>query len=497
MSNLTSFTAASEPSTTTSATTVISLGNGVSATAQGSDVVIANSTISVGGPAFTDSSTTISLASSGIINVDGTTTSYASVTSTMTTLPSGVSTQEITISGVSTNTWYTTSKDGHTTVLPVVWCPNCGGGKSVLIWNLPSNLINIDLDWASYFPKLPTINFPCIKVFGVTVGDCPPAETEDSDDPSSSDDGSSTSATSQSTTWSSLSVETPEWYFGATYTGTGDDNDTSTATTTDSQNTTTAASASITSSSMTMTDGLNTTTAATSSLTSSSITTSDGLNTTTATATVTSMSMTSSSATNPWCTIYGGPSVPTAYCECGQGSNTVTSPAVSGSCPYTSHALTSSGASTTAAPALPGTTTTTFFNGIVKACTSYSMLDVDGSGISVCEGPTIYSPTTSSAQPTQSCGTDFSSSLDKLFEIHGKGWDSSVLGNGDVFKDNLAKCSGNDVSDWDFSVPPSDGTTWDFLAAGTMKGVGACYEQAAIDSGGCLVGGSKTLPSGS
>lgn len=80
-----------------------------------------------------------------------------------------------------------------------------------------------------------------------------------------------------------------------------------------------------------------------------------------------------------------------------------------------------------------------------------------------------------------------------MFWIRGKNWDE-LLGDGDIFKASLAECSGHDVDDWEFISPLNDGSPYDFMAKGSMKGVDGCYEQAALDSGGCLVGGRKTMP---
>ncbi|KAI5195295.1 hypothetical protein E4T38_09170 [Aureobasidium subglaciale] len=121
----------------------------------------------------------------------------------------------------------------------------------------------------------------------------------------------------------------------------------------------------------------------------------------------------------------------------------------------------------------------------VQECTSYGRINI---------GSTIYSPTSSAAELRASCSTGFSSSLDKLFKIYGRNWDDT-LGNGDILRDASVRRNGNDVSDCEFTSPPNDGTTWDFLASGQMSGISSCYGQAAIDAEGCRVGGSKTMPS--
>lgn len=130
-----------------------------------------------------------------------TTRAQESVTATWTTMPDGVSTELVSLSGVSTNTWYTTTMDGQPTILPVIWHSKSGGsGELILIWNLASKLTNIEFVW----PGLPSLTFSCIQVFGVTMGDCPAAETTISD--TSDGDKSLTSTTSPEVTATTTST---------------------------------------------------------------------------------------------------------------------------------------------------------------------------------------------------------------------------------------------------------------------------------------------------
>ena len=69
---------------------------------------------------------------------DTSSTSLDIVTSTLTVPPTGFSTQMATNTQWSSNTWLTTSKDGHSTIVPViVGCPGCGpiaAGAGIIIW---------------------------------------------------------------------------------------------------------------------------------------------------------------------------------------------------------------------------------------------------------------------------------------------------------------------------------------------------------------------------
>lgn len=178
-------------------------------------------------------------------------------------------------------------------------------------------------------------------------------------------------------------------------------------------------------------------------------------------------------------------------CVCGDDDNTITSPLLNGSCPYTSHPVATT--STALAASSPGTTTTTYPNGVVVGCTSYSAFTIGIPG-SACIGPTLYSPApaTTSATPSASCDAQWESVLEKQFTIYGKGW---TLQDGNVLEQNLQSCSGHEVKDWNFSMPPADGTSWDFMANGSMTGIDDCFGKASLSSGGCLVGGSRSLPS--
>jgi len=85
----------------------------------------------------------------------------------------------------------------------------------------------------------------------------------------------------------------------------------------------------------------------------------------------------------------------------------------------------------------------------------------------------------------------------KEFEFYGIGWDGTILGNGAGFETALIDCSGNSIKDWVFdyregAVEDLDGGVWDFKATGEMKAASDCYNEAALKSGGCRVGGSTT-----
>ena len=121
------------------------------------------------------------------------------ITSTLTSPPPDFSTQSTSNDEWTMNTWLTTEKDGHSTIVPViVGCPHCGGVHGgIIIWGFPE-LPDVSFQFPE-FPDLPNFHLPCIKIFGIHVsGDCssPPQDDnpsdEDPDESSSDDDDSST-----------------------------------------------------------------------------------------------------------------------------------------------------------------------------------------------------------------------------------------------------------------------------------------------------------------
>jgi hypothetical protein len=120
---------------------------------------------------ITDSSLDVPTGSSTVFSFDPSSTIFSfdpTSTAWVTTYPAGASTELVTSVTASWNTWLTTSKDqSSSTVVPVIWCPDCGG--PVVIWNFPgpSNIV-IDL------PDLPPFKLPCIG------GGCSAPETVDS-----------------------------------------------------------------------------------------------------------------------------------------------------------------------------------------------------------------------------------------------------------------------------------------------------------------------------
>ena len=85
-----------------------------------------------------------------------------------------------------------------------------------------------------------------------------------------------------------------------------------------------------------------------------------------------------------------------------------------------------------------------------------------------------------------------------LFDFYGTGWDGSVLGNGAGFEGALVECAGRLIKDWTFdfdqgAIEDLDGSKWDFHASGEAEGVYDCFDEAALKSGGCHVGGSKQV----
>ena len=169
---------------------------GITATRTSNFLVVGGATLSPGGAELTTGENTISLGSSGIIGINNQTTSLpplipsapqttsdtplGAVTSIMSSAPSDVSTQVIHPPGVSTNTWITTSRNGEPTMLPGIWCSECGpdgNGGIVVIWNFPKLKLT-EFDWPQ-FPGLPRFQLPCIGIFGVPVTECPPPQSNE------------------------------------------------------------------------------------------------------------------------------------------------------------------------------------------------------------------------------------------------------------------------------------------------------------------------------
>ncbi|KAM3067179.1 hypothetical protein ACMFMG_005452 [Clarireedia jacksonii] len=180
------------------------------------------SSISTSHSSFTtgkSSGSHLPITSSGITNPSSTfslTSSSTSdpITSTLTVPPASFSTQGVTISGLTINTWITTTKDGQSTVVPVlVGCPACGGVfGGIILWGLPA-LTNVLFKFPT-FPGIPPFYLPCIRSFGISIGSCTqgPTPTPDGDgstdptsDPGNTQTKSSDSKTSTSTSKSSSS----------------------------------------------------------------------------------------------------------------------------------------------------------------------------------------------------------------------------------------------------------------------------------------------------
>lgn len=152
----------------------------------------------------------------------------------------------------------------------------------------------------------------------------------------------------------------------------------------------------------------------------------------------------------------------------------VTSPIVSGACPYTSHNPVESTSSVTATAATP-TTTLTNFDGSVQECTSFSQI---GNGVpgSVCLGPTIMSaasaeieagptstrPPVTSVEPSQTLtvpapapSCDHSVSHDgNLWTVEGRGWTTNTL------KRHVKACGS--PRNWKLNSLSNDPDGWEF-----------------------------------
>ena len=126
------------------------------------------------------------------------------ITGTITSAPTDFSTEKVSNTEWTGNTYITTEKDGHSTIVPViVGCPGCGGiHGGIILWGLPP-IPDVSFQFPK-FPGLPHIHLPCIKIFGVKVsGDCdsPPQDDNKSDeDPDSTDSEPSKTSDSPSST---------------------------------------------------------------------------------------------------------------------------------------------------------------------------------------------------------------------------------------------------------------------------------------------------------
>ena len=145
-----------------------------------------------------------------ITTTTGTTvTNSPAVSSTITSIPSGLLVETLSGTSYTENGWTTTTNENHqSTVLPII---AEGHGYGVVIWGLP--LVPYVDFW---FPSLnlPKFYFPCIRLFGISVGNCenlpvtdgPPTDNPPNshdNSPTSSDTGTTTSSTSSSTSSSS------------------------------------------------------------------------------------------------------------------------------------------------------------------------------------------------------------------------------------------------------------------------------------------------------
>jgi len=152
----------------------------------------------------------------------------------------------------------------------------------------------------------------------------------------------------------------------------------------------------------------------------------------------------------------------------------VTSPIVSGACPYTSHSIIKTTTSVISVAA-PPTTTVTNFDGSVQDCTSFSQI---GNGVpgSVCLGPTIVSaasvqmattptsiePLVTSIEPSQttlipaaqpSCDQNVSHD-GNFWTVEGRGWSTNTL------KRHVKACGS--PKDWKLITLSNDPDGWDF-----------------------------------
>ncbi|KAI3318788.1 hypothetical protein HD806DRAFT_548927 [Xylariaceae sp. AK1471] len=168
----------------------------------------ASVTITAGVSSTTNTQSTL-LSSSGTTTSATTTAVINPITSTVTVPPTGFSVEGITSPGLTTNTWTTTTKDDHTTVVPIlVGCPACGGTSSgIIIWGLPP-LVNTVFKFPT-FPMLPSFYLPCIQILGASIGSCsqgPSSPPDDSTKPTSQPEESQTETSNSETSTSTSST---------------------------------------------------------------------------------------------------------------------------------------------------------------------------------------------------------------------------------------------------------------------------------------------------
>lgn len=189
-------------------TQTYSIAPGIILTGNPSAVVFGSTTLTPGGPPATSGTDTISLGSSGILVVDGTTTSLpaqdtapptiTTASSTMTTIPPGLSLETWSGSQPTTNEWLTTTdQSSSTTVVPVIVpCVNC---DAIIVWGILP--IGIDFEWPQ-FPQLPKFRLPCLINCGSPpVNDGPPKSPDPTTD-------QQTTETTQTSTSNAVGVET-------------------------------------------------------------------------------------------------------------------------------------------------------------------------------------------------------------------------------------------------------------------------------------------------
>lgn len=152
----------------------------------------------------------------------------------------------------------------------------------------------------------------------------------------------------------------------------------------------------------------------------------------------------------------------------------VTSPVVSGACPYTSHSIISTILPATSTAAAQ-TITHTNFDGSVQECTSFSQL-TNGVHGSVCIGPTIVTlaPVVTKASPTSaeplstsvvpppkaSCDRAISNDANS-WTVQGRGWFTGSL------KRNIKACGS--LSDWKLDKLADDPDGWEFQVTFQMN----------------------------
>jgi hypothetical protein len=176
----------------------------------------------------------------------------------------------------------------------------------------------------------------------------------------------------------------------------------------------------------------------------------------------------------------------------------VTSPIVSGACPYTSHSIVETTLLATST-ALPGTTTMTNYDGSVQECTDFRQV---GNGVpgSICLGPTIAGPPSVVAEATSTPVEPSVTSIEQskvtalpttrsrcdhkitrdanMWAVEGRGWTTHAL------KRHLQAC--DSPKHWEQTTLTNDSDGWEFRLTFQMNpDYGVCIRDEIESTAKC------------